>query len=73
MASMIGLSQVSSTISSESGTVSGQVWFTSGAHASSLSPTADPAVTTEMQLEVAGFIQSEATVLPITDTSVVAN
>lgn len=73
MAAMIGLEQVSSTISSEAGTVSGQVRFTSGAHASSLSPVADPAVTREMQLEVGGFIKSKAQVLPITNEAVVAN
>ncbi|PRO72967.1 hypothetical protein C6Y40_13825 [Alteromonas alba] len=73
MAAMIGLEQVTSTISSETGTVSGQVRFNSGAHASSLSPAADPAVTREMQLQVGGFIKSEAQALPITNTDVVAN
>lgn len=73
MAAMIGLAQVTSTISSQTGTVSGQVMFNSGAHASSLSPAADAAVTTEMQLEVAGYMSSKATVLPIANESVIAN
>lgn len=73
MAAMIGLDQVTSTVSSDSGTVSGQVRFNSGAHASSLSPASSAAVTREMQLQVSGFIKSEAMAIPVTDTSVIAN
>ena len=73
MAAMIGLEQVTSTISSTTDTVSGQVRFNSGAHGSSLNPTPDPAVTREMQLQLSGFIKSNAQALPITNTDVVAN
>ncbi|MDC8830964.1 VolA/Pla-1 family phospholipase [Alteromonas gilva] len=74
MAAMIGLEQVVSTISDTSGgTVSGQVRFNSGAHGSSLSPAADPAVTREMQLQLSGFIKSNGAALPVTNTAVIAN
>ncbi len=73
MAAMIGLEQVTSTVSSDTDKVSGQVRFNSGAHASSLSPAASAAVTREMQLQVSGFIKSEAMAIPVTDTSVIAN
>lgn len=72
LASTIGLSQVSTT---QMGTdpLSGLVLFTSGAHASSLSPASSAEVTLEMQSQVAGYISTDATVLPITNESVVAN
>lgn len=72
LANTIGLEQVTTT---QSGTdaLSGLVLFNSGAHASSLSPAASAAVTAEMQREVAGYIASDATVLPITDETVVSN
>ncbi|GGF56593.1 VolA/Pla-1 family phospholipase [Alteromonas lipolytica] len=73
LAAMIGLQQVSSTISLAPDTVSGQVRFTSGGHGSSLSPVADAAVTREMQLEVGGYFKSNAQELPITNEAVVAN
>ncbi|MEW9796819.1 VolA/Pla-1 family phospholipase [Alteromonas sp. CYL-A6] len=71
-AGIVGLEQVSSTVTSTD-PISGHVWFTSGEHASSLSPAADPAVTEEMQREVAGYVASDARVLPITNEDVVAN
>ncbi|GEA11193.1 VolA/Pla-1 family phospholipase [Alteromonas sp. KUL49] len=72
LASTIGLSQVSTT---QMGTdpLSGLVLFTSGAHASSLNPAPSAEVTLEMQSQVAGYISTDATVLPITNESVVAN
>lgn len=70
-AGIVGLEQV--TVTQTGDPVSGHVLFTSGAHASSLSPDADPAVTEEMQREVAGYIGSGATILPITNEDVVAN
>lgn len=72
LASTIGLSQVSTT---QMGTdpLSGLVLFTSGAHASSLNPAHSAEVTLEMQSQVAGYISTDATVLPITNESVVAN
>lgn len=71
LAGIIGLEQVSTTTAGED--VSGLVLFTEGAHASSLSPTASAATTTEMQTQVATFLASDATVLPITNTDVVKN
>ncbi|GGW88195.1 VolA/Pla-1 family phospholipase [Alteromonas halophila] len=70
-AGIVGLQQVTTTQTGDP--VSGHVLFNSGAHASSLSPNASPAVTEEMQREVAGYIGSSATVLPITNEDVVAN
>ncbi len=72
LAAIIGLEQVSSTVMGETA-VSGQVQFTEGAHASSLSPTASPAATVEMQRQVAAYIASDARLLPITNTDVIAN
>ena len=68
---LAGLEQISSTATGDP--VSGIVLFTEGAHASSLSPEASAAATTEMQKEVAGYMSTGATVLPVTDTSVVQN
>ena len=72
LANTIGLEQVTTT---QSGTdaLSGLVLFNSGAHASSLSPASSAEVTAEMQREVAGYISTDATVLPITDETVVSN
>ncbi len=72
LASTIGLSQVSTTQASTD-PLSGLVLFTSGAHASSLNPASSAEVTLEMQSQVAGYISEDATVLPITNESVVAN
>ena len=73
LAATIGLEQVTTTQGPVADPISGIVLFNAGAHASSLSPTANAAVTTEMQKEVAGYIASDALVLPISDESVVAN
>lgn len=73
LAATIGLEQVTTTQGPAADPISGIVLFNAGAHASSLSPTANAAVTTEMQKEVAGYIASDALVLPISDESVVAN
>jgi len=73
LAATIGLEQVTTTQGPGTDPISGIVQFNSGAHASSLSPAASAAVTTEMQKEVAGYIASDALVLPISDESVVAN
>lgn len=71
LAGEIGLDQIVSTTTGDP--VSGLVLFNSGAHASSINPAPSAAVTTEMQLQVAGFISSNATAIPITDTSVISN
>ena len=73
LAQIIGLDQVVETQGPSADPVSGLVLFNSGAHASSLSPTANAAVTAEMQREVAGYIASDAAALPITDTTVISN
>ena len=73
LAATIGLEQVTTTQGPGTDPISGLVLFNSGAHASSLSPAASAAVTTEMQKEVAGYIASDALALPISDESVVAN
>ncbi|CAB9493962.1 VolA/Pla-1 family phospholipase [Alteromonas macleodii] len=73
LAATIGLEQVTTTQGPGTDPISGVVLFNSGAHASSLSPAASAAVTTEMQKEVAGYIASDALALPISDESVVAN
>jgi hypothetical protein len=72
LASTIGLEQVTTT-KADTQPVSGLVLFNSGAHASSLSPASNADVTTEMQKEVAAYIASDATVINISDESVVAN
>ncbi len=49
----------------------GIVRFTSGGHGSLLDPTADPAVTVEMQTQLAIFAQSGGQLIPIANPSVV--
>lgn len=71
LARIIGLEQVSTTVTGDP--VSGQVRFTEGAHASSLSPDASAATTEEMQREVATYIATEGTVIEINNEDVVAN
>ncbi|MBT0586448.1 VolA/Pla-1 family phospholipase [Alteromonas oceanisediminis] len=72
LAGVIGLEQVVSTVQSTE-PVSGIVQFNSGAHASSLNPASDPAVTAEMQRQVAGYVQSSGRAIVITNTDVIAN
>ncbi len=71
LATLLGLQQVSSTVTGDP--VSGQVQFTAGAHGSSLLPTANPAVTKEMQTEVATFIATQGSTIVISNPDVVAN
>jgi hypothetical protein len=73
LAQTIGLEQVTTTQGPGTDPISALVLFNSGAHASSLSPASNAAVTTEMQKEVAGYLASDALALPISDESVVAN
>ncbi len=66
----LGLTQFST---STSGTdLKALVRFISGDHGSILSPTADPAVTLEMQTEAATFLASDGSQLTIGNTSVIA-
>jgi hypothetical protein len=73
LANIIGLEQVSTTVGPQADPISGLVLFNSGAHASSLSPASNAAVTAEMQRQVATYVSSDAGLLPISDESVVAN
>lgn len=73
LAATIGLQQVTTTVPPGADKVSGLVKFNSGAHASSLSPASNPAVTAEMQREVAGYLATDGRAIPITDESVIAN
>ncbi len=67
--SIMGLQQVNS---SQSGTdLKLSVKFTSGDHGSILDPTADAAVTTEIQKEMASFLATAGNALTVTDTSVI--
>jgi pimeloyl-ACP methyl ester carboxylesterase len=67
--SIMELQQVNS---SQSGTdLKLSVKFTSGDHGSILDPSADAAVTTEIQKEMASFLATAGNVLTVTDTSVI--
>ena len=66
MAALLGLPTVTS-----SGSGSGFVRFNQGTHGSFLSPAANPAVTIEMQTQMATFAATNGAVLPITDASVI--
>ncbi len=68
MLSLMGLTQVNSSQSSASDLLL-SVKFTAGNHRSILDPTAAPAVTTEMQTEMASFLASGGIALSITDAS----
>ncbi|GLR69612.1 VolA/Pla-1 family phospholipase [Agaribacter marinus] len=72
LAGIMNLQDVVSTIQSTE-PVSGHVKFNSGAHASSINPASDPAVTLEMQLQVAGFLASGGRVIQVTNEGVVQN
>ena len=49
----------------------GIVRFTSGGHTSLLSPTADPAVTAEMQTQMVTFAVTGGTTIAVSNTTVV--
>ena len=72
LAGVIGLEQIVSSVQSAN-PINGQVKFSSGAHASSLSPVSDPAVTTEMQLQIATYLGSQGRVIQINNPAVIAN
>lgn len=73
LANLIGLEQVTTTQGPQTDPVSGLVLFNSGAHASSLNPVPNGAVTAEMQRQVATYLASDAALLEINNESVVAN
>ena len=66
----LGLSTITSTTQSATG-IRGVVRFTQGEHGSLLDPTSSPAVTVEMQTEMANMIGSGGRFVPITNPSVV--
>ncbi len=67
---LMGLTQVNASLTgTEDLKVS--VKFTSGDHSSILSPDADPAVTTEMQTEMASFLFNKGIGLPIGNDSII--
>ncbi|EKE83866.1 VolA/Pla-1 family phospholipase [Idiomarina xiamenensis] len=69
---LLQLAAVSSTTAGADGaTVSGAVRFVEGSHSSLVDPTASAAATQEMQTEIGAWFASGATVLPITNESVV--
>jgi pimeloyl-ACP methyl ester carboxylesterase len=68
LAAMMGLASVTITTFGEGGIVR----FTAGDHSSLLSIEASAAATVEMQTEIAGFLSSGGTIIPITDPSVIA-
>ncbi len=72
LANIMGLEQISATTAGAS-PISGIVKFVEGAHASSLNPASSPAVTAEMQRELANYVASGATAIVISDEAVVAN
>ncbi|MFC3095525.1 hypothetical protein DRW07_08595 [Alteromonas sediminis] len=73
LARQIGLQQVTSTLIGGADTVSGLTLFNQGAHASSLNPSASAAATVEMQTQIATYLKSQGTIIPITNTDVIAN
>jgi Pla-1/cef family extracellular lipase len=73
LANIMGLQQISVTTGGGTSPISGIVKFVEGAHASSLSPASSPAVTAEMQRELANYVGSGATAIVITNEAVVAN
>ncbi len=67
LARQMGLTQITETSST-----GGLVKFSAGDHRSLLSPAASLAATVEMQTQVATFAATQGTVLPITDSTVIA-
>jgi Pla-1/cef family extracellular lipase len=72
LANLMNLETISSTVSS-SEPISGIVKYTAGAHASSINPGPNAAVTAEMQSQIATYLGSGATVIQISNPSIIAN
>ena len=66
----LNLSPITATVQSATG-VRGAVRFTQGNHGSLLDPTQAPAVTVEMQTEMASFDASQGTVVQVANPSVI--
>lgn len=67
----VGATQVVSTTVGDP--LKGYVLFNAGGHGSSLNPVPSAAVTTEMQTQIATFIVTGGTTIPVTNTDVVVN
>ena len=72
LVNLMGLDTVSSTVSL-SEAISGVVLYTAGAHASSINPVPDPAVTVEMQTQVATYLATDGRVIQIENEAIVSN
>ncbi|HBR97349.1 MAG TPA: lipase [Gammaproteobacteria bacterium] len=72
MIRVMALPPVVETTGTGAAPVSGAVRFVAGGHASLLSPTDDALTTVEMQTQVATFMASQGTQIPITNPSVIA-
>ncbi|MBF7072697.1 hypothetical protein ISG33_04700 [Glaciecola sp. MH2013] len=72
LVNIMGLEQVSSTVVGAEPS-SGVVFFNQGQHASSLDPSRGPAVTAEMQTQVANYVGSGGRAIVITNEDVVSN
>jgi hypothetical protein len=71
LAELLGLSTVTTTTVNPAG-VSGLVRFNQGTHSSIALPSPSPAAFSEAQSEVATFMKSSGTTLPIIDSTVIA-
>lgn len=72
LATLMNLETIASTVSSAN-PLSGIVKYTAGAHASSINPGPDAAVTVEMQSQIATYLGSDARVIQVTNPSIVTN
>jgi Pla-1/cef family extracellular lipase len=72
LATLMDLETVASTVSSPN-PLSGIVKYTAGAHASSINPGPNAAVTAEMQSQVATYLGSGGRVIQVTNPSIVTN
>ncbi|WP_371193300.1 VolA/Pla-1 family phospholipase [Glaciecola sp. SC05] len=72
LATLMGLQTVASTVMSPE-PQSGIVLYTSGAHASSLNPVPDPAVTLEMQTQVATYLGSGGRIIQVNNEDITSN
>ncbi|MGS0535517.1 VolA/Pla-1 family phospholipase [Pseudoalteromonas sp. SaAl2] len=71
LAKLMGLATVATTQGPNEAPGSYVVKFTDGGHSSVLSPEASPAVTSEMQMQIATFLKSRGLFLQVTNSDVV--
>ncbi|MFC4699152.1 VolA/Pla-1 family phospholipase [Glaciecola siphonariae] len=72
LATLMDLEMISSTVSSAD-PLSGIVKYTAGAHASSINPAPNAAVTAEMQTQIATYLGSGGRVIQVTNPGITAN